>query len=126
MVDLISNVLTSINTNNVTPLLNNAEKILGGRQLRIVLINIIDWLKLEYKREIQGKPSKPLQLVAKYDWCNNIKTLVESDDIFAKTFSINENGLYYNKNLDNKTLSETRKISYEGYRPPEFLTGKKE
>ncbi|MBK1812668.1 hypothetical protein JHL18_18775 [Clostridium sp. YIM B02505] len=125
MIDLISNMLTSINTSNIAPLLINAEKIVGPRSLRVVMINIVDWLKLEYKRETQKRPSKPLLLNYNYDWCNNVKTLIESDCIFSQVFSVCEGSLYYNKSLDDSSISEARRLCFEGFNPPEFTTMRK-
>lgn len=125
MIDLISNMLTSINTSNITPLLSSAQKMLGTRPLRVVMINIVDWLKLEYKRETQKRPSKPLLLNYNYDWCNNVKILVESDYIFSQVFSVSEGRLYYNKCLDDNIIREARRLCFEEFNPPEFITMRK-
>lgn len=42
MIDLISNILISINTNTIPLLLNTAHKIIDQQWLRVVMINIID------------------------------------------------------------------------------------
>ena len=125
MIDLISSMLISINTGSIEPLLNNAEKKIGSRSLRVVMIEIVGWLKLEYKRETQKRPSKPLLLNYNYNWCNDIKTLIESDCIFSQVFSVSEGSLYYNKSLDDSIISEARRLCFEGFNPPEFITMRK-
>ena len=76
-------------------------------QINIIVTKIVMWIKAEYKRymwALKGKKNlhKPLELDFKYDWCNDIKNLILNDSRFSKIFTIKNNFVDFNSNLDLK------------------------
>lgn len=74
-------------------------------QINIIATKLVMWLKAEYKRyiwRVNGKKDlhKPLELDYKCDWCNDIKNLVLKDLRFSEIFSIKNNLVDFNPDLD--------------------------
>ncbi|GAE90921.1 hypothetical protein [Acetivibrio straminisolvens] len=123
MVKLIEDILNYIAMQEASSLLKNAEKMVGKHLLRMISINIADWLRLENKRDIwmkEGKrsKSKPLILNYNYPWCQNLKRLIEEDEFFSKTFSIEGNELYYSLHMSNEDRQKAKHLAGERYDPP--------
>jgi len=93
---------------------------INDTELRIVIIRILAWLRLEYQRSIwisEGRKTchKPLVLSNYYNWCNNLRYLVNTESIFYESFMIQNNEFQFNKNILEKDREEARKIVYNNY-----------
>ncbi|MDE6434658.1 MAG: hypothetical protein K2L07_10585 [Lachnospiraceae bacterium] len=91
-------------------------------EINVVAINILDWLELERKRELwieAGRKTKlkPLQLNFKYDWCNNLKKMVEEWKVFEKYFYIVEDKFDFLPEVDEATRTAIRDTVYKNYNP---------
>ncbi|CAM5796223.1 MULTISPECIES: hypothetical protein [Brevibacillus] len=122
MDEFVRSMLFYLKNGEKSSLLETAEEKIGSDMLRGVLLNIVNWLKLEYKRvhiwDRRSMYSKPLSLNENYPWCKNLVILVQEDKLFGKYFVIEKNGLYYSFLVDEETRNIARKIAFEGYNPP--------
>lgn len=129
MLVLIDGLIKYLNTAITTSILIDAEKKVGEKFLRVISVNIIDWLRLEHKRNLwikEGKVSisKPLKLNYNYPWCQYLKKLIKEDVNFGMCFTIQEDEFYYNERIDNDTREKACTLAMENYRPIEFITKK--
>lgn len=95
---------------------------ISQRDLNIVIIEILDWLRLEHKRTIwkeSGKniKLKSLSLNTEYPWCNNLSRLVKNEEIFKKCFMIKDNKFDFNQIVEVDLRKEARKKVYDNYCP---------
>lgn len=115
MKEFIESLLNYLKTAKISSELAKAEELVGSRQLRLISINIVDWLKLENKRA----ESKPLKLNSRYPWVNNLQTLVNSNGMFKSYFVINDNHeLIISNSVDSSERKEIFQLADDGYNPP--------
>jgi len=89
MKDLIEDMVINLNTNKESFRLLGIKERIDTIGFNVIIINIIKWLELEYKRvNIWKTQSKPFKLDYECDWCKVIKQLVEEDNNFKSAFSI--------------------------------------
>lgn len=122
MIGYIQTVSVEMDTSS-SILLKSAENIVGIKMLRVISINILDWLKLEQKRTLwikEGKKtkSKPLEINYNFPWCQGLKKLIEENEIFKNAFSLNGKEVYYNETVDEETREKARVLAYGSYNPP--------
>ncbi len=91
-------------------------------ELNVVVVKILSWAKLEYKRSIwiaQGKKNcyKPLDIDMKYTWCKNLYFLVKNEKIFQKYFAINNGKFDFSEMLSEEDKAMERKKAYDNYNP---------
>jgi hypothetical protein len=115
MKEFIESLLNYLRTAKVSSELEDAVELVGTRQLRLISINIVDWLKLENKRD----KSKPLKLNNSYAWVKDLQTLVNSSGMFKSFFVINENQeLLISNSVNSSERKEIFRLADEGYNPP--------
>lgn len=108
-------MLAYIKTGTTSPLLKPAERVVGEEMLRLISINIVNWLKLEHKRHNIWKRKwmkfKPMKLDENYPWCQCLKRLVQEDKTFGEYFSIEKGELYYHPLVDEETRNKARQLA---------------
>lgn len=100
----------------------NCEQELTQKEMRVVIIEILSWLKLEHKREMwikEGKKTKikPLLLNNNDTWCENLRELVAKEVLFKEYFCINDNKLDFSPNINEENRVIARKKVFENYNP---------
>jgi len=104
-----------------------ADNVMAGKNKRddliTIVIDILDWLRLERKREIwisQGRKTRLKDMELNYEcpWCRLLRDLVASDEFFSKTFKINGRYLSFNDSIPEDVRDGARKQAYEEYNPP--------
>lgn len=100
----------------------NCEQELTQKEMRVVIIEILSWLKLEHKREMwikKGKKTKikPLLLNNNDTWCENLRELVAKEVLFKEYFCINDNKLDFSPNINEENRVIARKKVFENYNP---------
>ncbi len=101
-------------------LINNVD--ISTKDLNVVVIEILSWLKLEAKREkwlMEGKKTslKPLILNDDFTWCKNLKALVEKEDIFKANFKIINNMFDFSENISTDEKHNIREKAFKEYNP---------
>ena len=76
-------------------LLVSSEYNIEKENLNVIVLEILSWLKLEYKRCLwmnQGRKTclKPLQLNMQYPWSRDLCILVEKEKLFHEYFRIKD------------------------------------
>lgn len=94
----------------------------SSKDIRVVMIEILNWLKLEHKREIwikEGRKTKlkPLLLNYNYTWCKILREMVEKEILFKQYFCINENIFDFSINIKEEERIIARKKAFDYYNP---------
>lgn len=92
------------------------------KDIRVVVIEILSWLKLEHKRELwikEGKKTrlKPLILNYDYTWCKNLREIVDKEILFNRYFCIVNNRFDFSPNITDENRKKARKKAYDFYNP---------
>ena len=90
--------------------------------LNSIVIEILAWLKLEYKRELwiqEGRKSclKPLDLNFIFPWCSNLCILVDNEELFGNIFQVKDGKFDFCDSVDEKYKEIIRKSAYDNYNP---------
>lgn len=109
---LISDMINFVKRSSTSRFLKPAEMIVGGYTLRTISMNIIKWLSLEYTRELRRINSQRLKLDYNEDWCKGLRKLVDCNSIFSRVFEIEDDFLYYNRNIDEFQWKEVRRETF--------------
>lgn len=77
---------------------------LSPQDIRVIVIEILGWLKLERKRELwikEGKKTKlkPLILNYNYMWCQKLREIVDKYTLFNQYFYIVDNRFDFSPNI---------------------------
>lgn len=93
--------------------------------MSIVLMKILTWLRLEYKRYVLNQTrkyviSKSLQLNPEYQWTSNIIWLVNNNTHFQKFFSITGNSLIINPDIGEDEKLKALKVVFDNFETPLF------
>lgn len=91
-------------------------------ELNVVVIKILSWLKLEYKRNIwmiegKNKRFKPLEVDMKYPWCANLCKLVEKEKFFHDYFTIKNGKFDFSDTVSEEDKAIARKEVFQNYNP---------
>ena len=97
MTKLIENMIQYSKTGK-RELLVSSDISMENKDINVVVINLLSWLKLEHKRtmwQLDGKKVKlkPLELNFQYAWCNNLTVLIAKEENFKNGFEISGNKL---------------------------------
>lgn len=119
--DIVDKLLT-YRENNDTKLLNTSDTDIEQQNLNVIVIEILSWLKLEYKRGIwinQGKKTsfKPLKINSYYSWCVDLKRLVIQESVFKRYFKIENDDFDFRDAITESEREVLRKKAYEKYTP---------
>lgn len=117
--DIVDNMLKFFENGSREELLENTNCI-STQDLRIVVINILSWLRLEHKRSIwmkQGRitQNKPLILSTNAKWCNNIYALVNNEERFKKYFTIKDGKFMFADPISEEERERIREKVYKDY-----------
>lgn len=119
--DVIDRMLQYLNSmDKDAVLINNVQ--LSEKDLNVIIIKILSWLKLEYKRSIwisEGRKTcyKPLQIDTKYPWCANLCMLVEKESLFQNNFRIVDGKFDFANSVNEMERMLAREKAYKGYNP---------
>lgn len=95
---------------------------ISNYELNVVVIKILSWLKLEYKRSIwiaEGKKKefKPLDVDIQYPWCVNLYRLVDKEKLFHEYFSIKDGKFDFSDKVSDADKNIAREKAYQYYNP---------
>lgn len=113
MISLVENLTIYLKTGKKTDTLAKIEVDTGQRMLRLISLNIIEWLKLEGKI---GK-AKHLKLNQSYPWCRQLEKLVDEESEFSAVFTITNGELSFNDSISDNDKNEARLYCVENHTP---------
>lgn len=121
MIDIVDLILECYEKGTSNELFDNLQEF-SSKDIRVVMIEILNWLKLEHKREIwikEGRKTslKPLLLNYNYMWCKNLREMVNKEDIFSQYFCINENKFDFSISVTEEERINARKKAFDSYNP---------
>lgn len=95
---------------------------LSSKDIRVVVIEILGWLKLEHKRKLwmeEGKKTKlkPLILNYNYIWCKNLKEMVEKEPLFKQYFYIEGNEFNFLPSITEDVRKKAREKAFNYFNP---------
>lgn len=90
--------------------------------LNVIVVKILSWLKLEYKKSLwiaEGKKTelKPLELKENYSWCADLKRFISGTKAFSAYFRVDENKVTFAQNIPIEEQNRLRKKAYFLYNP---------
>jgi hypothetical protein len=115
MEQIIKYLVIFVNQHELPESFVEIEKDIGKRDLRVIAITLLDWLKAQY----HCKRKSPLKLNMEYTWCKNLIQWYNTNDELKKFFKITKNILF--DFSDSVTEDERESIRYfidESYNPP--------
>lgn len=103
-------------------ILLETEYQISSEELNIIVIKLLSWLKLEYKREnwiALGKKNslKPLEIDERYPWCMNLRTLIETEKNFNDYFVLKEGKIDFSLNIEDEERRKMREKAFNNYNP---------
>lgn len=118
IVDLLLEYYKEGRSNNLITYLQE----LSPKDIRVVAIEILSWLKLEYKRESwmrEGKKTKlkPLPLNDNSIWCKSLKEIVKKELVFKQYFVIENKRLDFSPDIAEDVRRKARKKAFDYYNP---------
>lgn len=95
---------------------------ISDRELNVVVIKVLSWLKLEHKRSVwmaEGRKNsfKSLEIDMKYPWCVNLFKLVEKEKLFHEYFSIKDGKFDFADTVSEEDRIIAREKAYRNYNP---------
>lgn len=123
--DIVDRMFQYMMEKNKCILLDNNVQ-LSENDLNIIVIKILSWLKLEYKREIwrsEGKKvyNKPLEINKNYPWCMNLCMLVEKESLFHDYFVIIDGKFNFADSVKETDRKIAREKAYKNYNPHKHM-----
>lgn len=90
-------------------------------EFNVLVIKMLEWLQLEYRREQwikEGRNTslKPITLKMEFRWCQNLEFLIKQEEIFAHYFSMKGNKCDFSDEITEEEKREMRKKAYEGFK----------
>ena len=119
--DVVDKMLAYLESHDMQDLLR-ADLDISTYDLNVIVINILGWLRLGYKRDKwkgEGKRDyhKPLRLNMEVTWCQCLVKLVMLDEFFGKTFLISNNELDFSAQITNENKILLRKKAFDKFKP---------
>ena len=111
---IINDMLNFINKNEISDSLITIEEAIGKKELRVVAIKILNWLKA------QKRTSKNISLTIKneHDWCKNLKHWLAHDALLANLFYIHENKYNFLPTVKENLRKKIRDTVDHSFKPP--------
>lgn len=99
---------------------------ISNEDLNVLAIEILSWLKLEYKRTLWAKEGrhislKPLRLSSTYSWCKSLTELMSSPNIFSQVFEITDRSLDFKSEIEKEYMMAARRTAFEKYNPSKIV-----
>lgn len=107
-------------------ILITTELQISNTELHVVVIKILSWLRLEYKRMLwmtEGRKTclKPLDINIRYPWCADLSTLVDKEKLFHDSFSIKEGKFDFSDAVSVEDRKIAREKVYRKYIPSKHV-----
>lgn len=123
--NIIDELLNYIENNDKNRLITTDIKI-SNYELNVVVVKILSWLKLEYKRSVwiaegKRKSFKPLEIDMQYSWCSNLYRIVEKEKLFSEYFSIKDGKFDFSHKVNDEDKTIARKKVYLNYNPKKHI-----
>ncbi len=118
----IVDIFLQYRENNDTKLLIKSDLSFEQENLNVIVIEILAWLKLEYKRSMwisEGKKTclKPLKINMQYSWCVLLEQLINKEKLFRDHFIIKSESLYFSDSVTEHEKEVAREKAYMNYNP---------
>lgn len=111
--DIISDIVTYVETNQVSTSLSDAQRSLGTQTLRDIAIEIVAWLKSQHRM----KSKRSLALKTKYTWCRDLVKWMESGSPLEKWFAVSDNGFDFRIEVNSNERERIREMMDTQYQP---------
>lgn len=122
---LIDNLLHYFETKD-RKILITTELRMDNKDLHVVVIKILSWLRLEHKRTLwiaEGRKTclKPLDIDMRYPWCVDLGILVDNEKLFHDTFSIKDGKLDFSDEVSEEDRKMAREKVYQNHIPQKHV-----
>lgn len=102
------------------------DKCVDLENLNVIVIEILSWLKLQYKRELwiaQGRKTKlkPMDLNYEFPWCNELESYINDNNTFGEHFIIIGKTMEFKDEIPLDYILTARKLAFELYNPEKIV-----
>jgi hypothetical protein len=118
LLELMKDLLLFKQADMQSPALYSAIRLVGRRNLFIISLNLIDWIKVEGMR----KKTRNLDLWPDIPWCENLRLLIEKNSAFSQSFKVVKNYLTYNKVTEEERQKAIEYVAKHNYTPPPLIS----
>ena len=92
------------------------------KKLDIIILNILDWMKLERKRSTwieEGRKvaHKPMEINFDYPWCKELSEILKNEEIFNINFKITDKGFEFADSISENEREKARETVFNRYKP---------
>lgn len=120
--DIVDSLLCYVETRD-RKLLITSDIEIEPRNLTVITVDILAWLKLEHKRTLwmgEGRKTclKPFKLDMQCSWCLDLDRLVEKEREFQLYFKIENGYLNFSDNVTEEERKVLREKAFQNYNPP--------
>lgn len=116
--EFVSTSLNFVQTGTVEPDLLEAEKLVGSRELRVLVIKLMSWLKSYSK----FNKMSVLKLKGNIPWENNVQELINKNSFFSANLEIGDSYISIHSSVTEQEIADALKLVSENYSPPKFVT----
>lgn len=119
--DIVDSLLCYVETRD-RKLLITSDIEIEPRNLTVITVDILAWLKLEHKRTLwmaEGRKTclKPFKLDMQCSWCLDLDRLVEKEREFQLYFKIENGYLNFSDNVTEEERKVLREKAFQNYNP---------
>jgi hypothetical protein len=114
MYTIINALLAYVNNEGLFPPLVEIQQILGSRDLRVVCIKLLGWLKSQH-REFR---KRGLMLDDHFVWCANLKRWIAQGGSLSDMFCISNNVFDFRPTVSHTDRKAIRALVNDKHHPP--------
>ena len=121
IIEVIDNMLEYMKSRERSKLIST-ELPITDSELCVVVVSIISWLRLEYKRSkwiLEGKHTKlkPLKMEGEYSWCVHGRELIKKEKQFRNCFVVQNEEVTFSENVSEEERRCIREKVFNNYTP---------
>ena len=107
-------------------ILITTELQMDNKDLHVVVIKRLSWLRLEHKRTLwiaEGRKTclKPLDIDMRYPWCVDLGIHIDNEKLFYDTFSIKDRKFDFSDAVSEADRKKKKKKVYQNHIPKKHV-----
>lgn len=99
---LIEAMLSYLENHSPSAELSVAQEEIGDQRLRVVLIKILGWMKVQHRLH----KLRPLTMRQEYTWCEDVTMLIDGKGLFLDTFEIRSGSIQLSHRISDRERAE--------------------
>ena len=117
MENIFSELLVFVETNSTPDFLVDFERKIGKRNLRLIVIKLLSWLKLLGKT----KKNNSITLEPTLEWHKHLISFISETNELVEYFSVSDNKVYFGDKIQPDDYQNIVKFVSDNYNPRLFV-----